>query len=98
MTEFTNQRIKKDGSTKFSRKQSAPVKRYIDEIKNEMHEGRIPKYNPSHFLLNMFSLMIYPVIMKPVQMSMCKLNEKEYQEILNERKQIIINILFPAVV
>jgi hypothetical protein len=63
-----------------------------------MNEGSIPKYNPSHFLINMFSLMIYPVIMKPLQMSVCNLNEKEYQEILNERKQIIMNILFPPVV
>lgn len=98
MVEFTNQRLKKNGLTRFSKKQPAPVKQYLTEIKNEMNEGSIPKYNPSHFLINMFSLMIYPIIMKPVQMSMCKLNEKEYQEILNERKQIIINILFPPIV
>jgi AcrR family transcriptional regulator len=98
MVEFTNQRLKKNGLTRFSKKQPAPVKQYLAEIKNEMNEGKIPKYNPSHFLINMFSLMIYPIIMKPVQMSMCKLNEKEYQEILNERKQIIINILFPPIV
>jgi TetR/AcrR family transcriptional regulator len=98
MVEFANQRLKKNGSTRFSKKQPAPVKQYVTEIKNEMNEGRIPKYNPSHFLINMFSLMIYPVIMKPVQMSMCNLNEKEYQDILNERKQIIMNILFPPAV
>ena len=98
MVEFANQRLKKNGSTRFSKKQPAPVKQYLIEIKNEMNEGSIPRYNPSHFLLNMFSLMIYPVIMKQVQMSMCKLNEKEYQEILDERKQIIINILFPPIV
>ena len=98
IVEFANQRLKKNGSTRFSKKQPAPVKQYLTEIKNEMNEGSIPRYNPSHFLLNMFSLMIYPVIMKQVQMSMCKLNEKEYQEILNERKQIIINILFPPIV
>jgi AcrR family transcriptional regulator len=98
MVEFANQRLKKNGLTRFSKKQPAPVKQYLAEIKNEMNEGKIPKYNPSHFLINMFSLMIYPIIMKPVQMSMCKLNEKEYQEILNERKQIIINILFPPIV
>jgi TetR/AcrR family transcriptional regulator len=98
MIEFTNQRLKKNGSTEFSKKQPAPVKQYIAEIKNEMNEGSIPKYNPSHFLINMFSLMIYPVIMKPLQMSVCNLNEIEYQEILNERKHIILNILFPPVV
>jgi hypothetical protein len=38
------------------------------------------------------------LIMKPLQMSVCNLNEKEYQEILNERKQIIMNILFPPVI
>jgi TetR/AcrR family transcriptional regulator len=98
MIEFTNQRLKKKASTVFSLKQPAAIKQYIAEIKNEMNEGSIPKYNPSHFLINMFSLIIYPVIMKPLQMSACDLNEKEYQEILNERKQIIMNILFPPVV
>jgi TetR/AcrR family transcriptional regulator len=98
MIEFTNQRLKKNSSTVFSEKQPIPIKQYIIEIKKEMDEGRIPKSNPSHFLINMFSLMIYPVIMKQLQMNVCNLNEEEYQKILSERKQIIMNILFPPIV
>jgi TetR/AcrR family transcriptional regulator len=45
--------------------------------------------------MNIVSLVIYPQIMKPLQMKLLDLSEAEYQTILSERKQIILDILFP---
>lgn len=92
------QQLKKGGASGFHEKQPAPVKQYLKEIENEMKKGIIPETHPAHFMINMFSLMGYPVIMKPLQMSIYNLNEQEYNEILNERKHVILNILFPSVV
>jgi TetR/AcrR family transcriptional regulator len=95
--ELIKQRLKKSGASGFREKQPVPVKQYLKEIENEMRKGAIPETNPAHFMINMFSLMVYPVIMKPLQMSLYNLNEEEYNEILNERKQVILNILLPSV-
>jgi AcrR family transcriptional regulator len=96
--ELIKQRLKKSGASGFREKQPVPVKQYLKEIENEMRKGVIPETNPAHFMINMFSLMVYPVIMKPLQMSLYNLNEKEYNEILNERKRVILNILLPFVI
>ncbi len=88
-------RLKKSTSPKFNEKSPAPLKQYLKEIEIEMEEGRIPKSTPVHFMINMFSLMIYPLIMKPVQMNLLDLTETEYNKILKQRKLVIMDTLFP---
>ncbi len=70
---------------------------YMREIKAEMDTGRIPKTSPEHFMTNLFSLVIHPVIMKPLHMMLFNVSDAEYQKLLKERKQVIIDILFPDV-
>ena len=94
--DLIQRRFKKNGSVGFHEKQPAPVKQYLEEISEEMEAGNIPKNNPVHFMMNIFSLMIYPIIMKPLQMSILNLSETEYQKILYERKRIILELLFSA--
>jgi TetR/AcrR family transcriptional regulator len=61
-----------------------------------MEAGNITANNPVHFMMNIFSLMIYPIIMKPLQMSILNLSEAGYQKILYERKGIILDLLFSS--
>jgi TetR/AcrR family transcriptional regulator len=96
--EIIQQKMKKYPSTGLYEKQPEPIRQYILEIEDEMKAGTIQKCNPAHFMMNMFSLMIYPIIMKPLQMSILNLDEKAYHRVLSERKQIIMDILFPSVV
>jgi len=88
-------RLKKSVSFGFIEKSPVPLKQYLKEIEYEMEAGRIPRSAPVHFLINMFSLMIYPLIMKPLQMKLLDLNETDYNKILSQRKQIILETLFP---
>ncbi|RAI97688.1 TetR family transcriptional regulator [Chitinophaga skermanii] len=74
--------------------QSAPVKTYLVEAATAMEEGLIDKTNPIHFLMNLFSLLSYPLIMAPLYKKMFKLTEKEFQQLLDERAQVIMNVLF----
>jgi len=93
--ELIRQRLKDNTAASFRGKQSAAVRQYLREIEQEMKAGTIPENNPAHFMLNMFSLMIYPVIMKPLQMNLLNLDNAEYQHVLKERKRIILEMLFP---
>jgi AcrR family transcriptional regulator len=93
--DIIQQRLRKKQIALSGNGQSAPIEQFLGEIKREMEAGNIDGTKPVHFMLNMVSLLIYPQIMKPLQMKLLDLSETEYQAILNERKQIILNILFP---
>ncbi|MCE5347538.1 MAG: TetR/AcrR family transcriptional regulator [Bacteroidales bacterium] len=92
--EIIKQRLNKNDLDVPEEKQPTPINKYLNEIEKEMSAGNIPATNPVHFILNLFSLMIYPQIMKPLQMKLLNLNENEYNKILDERKQLILTILF----
>jgi AcrR family transcriptional regulator len=94
--DLIQRRLKKNAPAGFIEKQPAPIKQYLEEISEEMDAGNIPKNNPVHFMMNIFSLMIYPIIMKPLQMSILNLSETDYEKVLYERKRIILELLFSS--
>lgn len=74
--------------------QSEPVKSYLKEAAAEMEKGAIDKMDPIHFLMNLFSLMSYPLIMAPLYKKLFRVSEKEFQRLIDERGGIIMNMLF----
>lgn len=68
---------------------------FLKEIEKEMERGTIPTYEPINFLINIFSLISFPMVMKPVFRGIfCINSEEEYQEIYEQRKQMAMTILF----
>ncbi len=96
---ITTRKIKEGSDSKswavHHKRVSEPMKSYLREIEDEMSKGTIPLSNPVHFLMNMFSLMAYPVLMKQMYKGMLGIGDEQYLAILRERKQLIINMLFP---
>ncbi|PSL18570.1 TetR/AcrR family transcriptional regulator [Chitinophaga ginsengisoli] len=76
--------------------QSEPVKSYLKEATDEMEKGSIDKMDPIHFLMNLFSLMSYPLIMAPLYKKLFRVSEKEFQRLINERERLIMNMLFKS--
>lgn len=76
--------------------QSEPVKSYLKEATDEMEKGAIDKMDPIHFLMNLFSLMSYPLIMAPLYKKMFRVSEKEFQRLIHERERLIMNMLFKS--
>lgn len=74
--------------------QSAPVKAYLEEAAVEMERGTIAQMNPIHFLMNLFSLLSYPLIMAPLYKKMFQVSAKDFQQLVDERGAIIISLLF----
>ena len=93
--DIIQRRLKKDSQDRFPKESPPPIQKYLQEIGAEMETGTIPKSNPVHFMINLVSLMIYPIIMRPLQMRLLNINEPDYDQVLNERKQIILSLLFP---
>ena len=64
------------------------------EIALEMEKGNIEKMRPEQFVLNFISLMSFPVSMRPLLQETMGISEETYGKILEERKEIILNLLF----
>lgn len=64
------------------------------EIGIEMEKGNIHKMRPEQFVLNFVSLMSFPVSMRPLLQETMGFGQEAYDTLLEERKQIILNILF----
>lgn len=70
------------------------MQHFLLEVQMEMDKGTILCTNPVHFIMNLFSLVIYPFIVKPLNQHLFGLNEQEYEKIVNERKMVILHMLF----
>lgn len=74
------------------------IKRVTDkffvEIEREMELGNIQKMQPLQFLLNFISMLIFPVSMRPIIQEGFEMNDQEYDTILLERKEVILQTVF----
>ncbi|MGV8877543.1 MAG: TetR/AcrR family transcriptional regulator [Sphingobacteriaceae bacterium] len=77
---------------KEKRKSNALIA-FVKEVAQEMEKGTIKKADPVHFIINLFSLMAYPVIMAPLYRKLFDLDKENYQALLNERKALVFKLL-----
>jgi TetR/AcrR family transcriptional regulator len=76
------------------KKKSSMLSIFIAEIATEMDNGTIKKSNPIHFILDIFSAVAYPIIMKPLYAKLLDVPQADYEQLLSERKQIILQNIF----
>lgn len=68
---------------------------FLKEIEQEMKKGTIPTYEPVNFLINVISLISFPIVMKPIFKEIfCITSEEQYRKIYNQRKEMVMTILF----
>lgn len=70
------------------------LKKFYEEFEVAMEEGLIMKMEPIQFIMNMVALISFPVAMRPLFQKSMRLTNEDYERILSERKQIIIDTLF----
>lgn len=79
-------------------KSSKHVKRMLDifyvQLEEEMEKGNIQKMEPVHFVLNFISMLSFPVSMRPLIQEGMELSDQEYDKIISERKQVILQTIF----
>ena len=69
-------------------------KQIIGLIANEMEKGTIPKSSPQHFVLNLVSMLIFPIVGRPIVQLIYFDNDVElYNGILKERKEEILKTI-----
>lgn len=70
------------------------LKKLYNNIELEMDKGNIEKMSPIQFIINMISLLVFPSAVRPLLMENLMINEDEFNKIISERREIIINMLF----
>ncbi len=79
------------------KKRQVEEKKKVDffaEIETEMKAGRITRMDPTQFLLNMISLVSYPITMRPLMERALSISKKKYDQLMAERKEAILKVLF----
>jgi TetR/AcrR family transcriptional regulator len=68
-------------------------KSFLKKIQSEIDAGHIQTTNAVDYMLNIFSMCIFPVLMTPVYSNMFNMKEEDYQQLLNVRKKNILIFL-----
>ena len=71
--------------------------RFIRQLQTEIEEGRLRPIKPSQFLVNIVSLCMMPVIAKNMVQTLFSMDEGEYRDFLDERRELIPKIIFNGV-
>ncbi|MFC4687061.1 TetR/AcrR family transcriptional regulator [Epilithonimonas pallida] len=66
----------------------------LKDIKIEMDKGNIEKMEPIQFIFNMVSLLVFPSAVRPLFMENMMIDDKEFDRLIADRKDIILNMLF----
>ncbi|WP_407481717.1 TetR/AcrR family transcriptional regulator [Elizabethkingia meningoseptica] len=64
------------------------------ELTAEIEKGTIRPISTIQFMLNIASLVSFPTCMRPLVQESFKLNDGDFEQILKERKQVILDTIF----
>lgn len=68
--------------------------RFYKEFEIEVKKGNIQEKDPVQFILNIASLISFPFAIRPLFQKMMKLNDEAFDEIISQRKEVIMKTLF----
>lgn len=77
--------------------QNFPGKFFAAWIQKQVDLKVIRPINPLHLLLNMIGLCVFPILAKPMFQKVFQIEEVDYQQLLNERKQVVYDFIMHAV-
>ncbi len=66
---------------------------FLKEIEAEISSGRLPHKDARHFIVNMFSLCVFPFVARPMLQSVLGFDDQGFNQFLTERKTEIPELL-----
>ena len=62
---------------------------FMGQIQQGMKEGKITQMNMTHLMMNFMGLIIFPFVAQPMMMKVNGLNHKQFDALMDERKELI---------
>jgi len=72
-------------------------KKFNEQIKSEVEGGRMMPLKPHHFLMNVVSMCMMPMVARQMVQAIFRLDDEMYWEFLEERKEMISKIIFSGI-
>ena len=76
-----------------SNKGLSPFGSFMNQIKQEMREGKIRTMDPIHLWMHVMSMTVFPFAAKPMLQRLTGVDAPEYRTILMERKNHILGFI-----
>ncbi|NBC28002.1 MAG: TetR family transcriptional regulator [Bacteroidetes bacterium] len=70
---------------------------FAEQLKSDIEAGRIMPMKPAHFLINIVSLCLMPVIARNMVQTLFSMDDDEFENFLEERKELVPKIIFSGV-
>lgn len=67
---------------------------FFKQIQTEIKKGTIRKMEPIQFVMNVISLISFPLCMRPLIQESMQIDDAAYNKLLKDRKKIILDTLF----
>ncbi|MFA7686869.1 MAG: TetR/AcrR family transcriptional regulator [Moheibacter sp.] len=67
---------------------------FFKQIQTEIKKGTIRKMEPIQFVMNVISLISFPLCMRPLIQESMQIDNAAYNKLLKDRKKIILDTLF----
>lgn len=71
--------------------------KFADQMKEEISAGRVIPVHPKQFLVNIVSLCLMPLVARNMVQAIFKMDDRDYQEFLDERRKLIPEFIFKGV-
>lgn len=62
---------------------------FVRQYKKAFREGRISEPNPVNFIINLFAMAIYPFAAAPLIKKVARLNDRQFNKLMQERMKLI---------
>jgi AcrR family transcriptional regulator len=71
--------------------------RFFGQKNKEVESGRIMPIKPSHFLINIVSLCLMPIVARTMVQTLFSMDDRAFEKFLEERKELIPALIFNGV-
>lgn len=68
--------------------------RFEADYQAEIHRGEVVEMTSIQFFLSLWSLISFPFAVQPLFKNLLKISNKEYEQLIDERKKVIMKLLF----
>lgn len=69
----------------------------LENFRKEIKESNLKDVNPIHFIINVISQCVFPIVAEPIMKSIFNMSDKEYNAFLQERKVILADLILTGI-
>lgn len=82
---------------KMFRNRKPPVHLFIQQVEKEIKDGTIKPVHPVQLFLNMLSMCVFPFMAKPTLEHAAGISKKQFDTLMEERKQLVPAFIIAAI-